>query len=183
MLRRPFARFDRSPVRRATSLVPALLLCALAGCSEAPDPVTHVGGPTGSIAGIAGEWSGDYRLSDGSRRGDITFSLAPGDSIASGRVIMRPPTEVEMGSVGETAPTPQPNSTIQPLDVSFVAVDNNVVRGTLQKYVDPDCSCDVQTTFEGTLKGDLIDGTFTIKSLVDGRSRTGRWSVRRQASQ
>jgi hypothetical protein len=149
-----------------------------AGCSGAPSPAIPVRGPSESIALLAGSWVGDYRLADGSRRGSITFNLATGDSSATGSVVMVP--------VRANAPTPDQigrPATEQPLEVSFVRSQSGMVRGSLRPYTDPDCGCEVQTTFEGKLSGNSIEGTFTIRPVTvstDHVTRSGRWSVTRK---
>ncbi len=179
MVRPSIPRFERW----ALSATPAALLLLLIGCTQSPGPVTRVTGPSGSMARIAGDWSGDYRLSDGSRRGTIMFHLTHGDSVASGQVLMVPPTDVETPVSGEATPTPREHRRpVQPVDVTFIGVQDDRVRGTLRPYRDPECLCDVETTFEGKLNGELIEGTFLIHQVVDGRNRTGRWSVRRRPS-
>jgi hypothetical protein len=161
----------------AMPLIVAVILVG-AGCSGAPSPAIPVRGPSDSIALLAGSWVGDYRLADGSRRGSITFTLASGDSSATGNVIMVP--------ARTTAPTPDQigrPATEQPLEVSFVRAQSGMVRGSLRPYTDPDCGCEVQTTFEGKQSGDNIEGTFTIRPVTvstDKGTRSGRWSVTRK---
>lgn len=64
------------------------LAVVLAGCASAPPPPIAVSGPPSAIANLAGLWVGDYRISDGSRHGIVTFQLSRGDSLATGNVIM-----------------------------------------------------------------------------------------------
>ena len=65
--------------------------------------------------------------------------------------------------------------------MSFVQVDNGLVRGRLAPYTDPECGCIVDTVFDGRVTGDRIEGSFTIKNTLTGTTREGRWSVKRHA--
>jgi hypothetical protein len=59
-------------------------------------------------------------------------------------------------------------------------VKQNEVKGTIAPYTDPNCSCEVSTTFLGTVGDDYIDGTFETKLGATGQSQTGTWSVSRK---
>jgi hypothetical protein len=61
-----------------------------------------------------------------------------------------------------------------------VKVSENEVKGTIAPYTDPACSCEVETTFNGTLGNDEIDGTFESKLGATGQTQTGTWSVTRK---
>lgn len=164
-------------------LLGAAAVALFAGCSSSPEPSPsiRVTGPGRSVSDIAGEWNGDYLLSDGSRRGSITFRLEPGDSLATGEVLMMPTTEVQTPVAGDPNSNPHPDRPpVAPLEVSFVTAADNKVRGTLRPYHDPECGCEVETSFDGKVAGDTIEGTFVIHNVVDGRNRTGRWSVHRK---
>jgi hypothetical protein len=67
------------------------------------------------------------------------------------------------------------------LRIRFVRVDGGKVSGTLQPYRDPDCGCSVYTTFEGTVEGDVIEGTFVARH-ADGPLFRGTWLVMRRKS-
>jgi hypothetical protein len=67
-----------------------------------------------------------------------------------------------------------------PLFIRFVAVEGNQVIGVLDTYRDPDCGCQLITTFRGFLSGDVIEGTF--ESAGEGAHhlpQSGRWRVER----
>ena len=42
-----------------------------------------------------------------------------------------------------------------------LAVEGGAVQGTMDPYHDPQCDCQVNTTFVGRISGDTIEGTFT----------------------
>jgi hypothetical protein len=71
----------------------------------------------------------------------------------------------------------------EPLAMRFVFVTSDEVSDVLDPYRDPDCGCTLTTTFRGTLRGDVIEGTF--HSEGDGFHHlpaSGRWRVKRSAA-
>lgn len=111
------------------------------------------------LARVAGDWLGDYKGNESGRTGQVTFSLAVGSHTAEGQVIMNGAT---------------------PLKIEFVKVKENEVKGTIAPYMDPACSCEVETTFLGTLGEGVINGTFTSQISKTGQVQTGTWSVTRK---
>lgn len=89
----------------------------------------------------------------------MSFSLEVGNHIAEGQVMMGGAT---------------------PLKIEFVKVKQDQVRGTIAPYTDPNCSCQVETSFDGTLGNDEISGTFETKVSATGQTQTGTWSVHRK---
>ena len=161
-----------------------LILMLFAGCaSTSKNTPIAVGGVPSAVASLAGQWDGQYRTVDGGRRGTITFNLGKGDSLATGNVIMASTVEAPVSAGAGTAPqgTPVPRPATEALTVNFVQVENGLVRGRLAPYTDPECGCTVDTVFDGRLKGDQIEGTFTIRNTLTSTTREGRWSVRRHA--
>ena len=136
------------------------------------------------LSPLVGKWAGEYSSEDTGRNGTISFTLQAGESAASGDVVMIPrsqsrpnsPTEnqtIVMGGSGGLAR--------EVLKIHFVRKQSRNVTGTLETYVDPDCSCKVTTTFDGAFTDDAtIGGTFTT-SRVDGTGpvTSGRWRVAR----
>jgi hypothetical protein len=53
------------------------------------------------------------------------------------------------------------------------------VSGSLDAYADPQTGERLFTTFDGELKGNQIEGTYTTR-LQSGITQTGRWSVLRR---
>ncbi len=167
------------PAQNPHALPVLCLIAVLNGCASTPAPQIAVSGAPTSVAGLAGVWVGDYRLSDGSRHGVVTFDLLPGDSVATGSVIMQRASLNTMDPLA--ARRDSPGSTSADLTVKFVQVAGGTLRGELDPYTDPDCACPVLTVFEGRHKGDRIEGTFTIRNTINGERRVGDWSVTRQA--
>jgi hypothetical protein len=137
----------------------ALLSVALLACGGGQKEVA-VKGTDSELPRLAGEWKGDYKGDDSGRSGPISFSLQLGQHTAEGEVVM-----------GGTTP----------LEIEFVQVEGGRVRGTIAPYTDPSCSCQVETSFLGTLAGDTISGMFETKVGATGQIQTGSWAVTRVA--
>jgi hypothetical protein len=109
------------------------------------------------LARVAGDWQGQYKGDESGRSGPVSFSLELGNHIAEGQVMMGGAT---------------------PLEIQFVKVKQDQIHGTIAPYTDPNCSCQVETAFDGTLGNDVISGSFETK--VAGKTQTGTWSVQRK---
>lgn len=133
-------------------------LALLVGCGGSQKAVA-VEGSDLDLARVAGDWEGEYSGTDSGRSGPITFSLQMGSHTAEGQVMMNGAT---------------------PLKIEFVKVKKDEVKGTIAPYTDPECSCEVQTTFLGTLGSDVINGTFETKVSATGQIQTGTWTVSRK---
>lgn len=116
-------------------------------------------GSESDLEQVAGDWQGEYKGTESGRSGPVSFSLRLGFHIAEGEVVMGGAT---------------------PLKVEFVKVSHGEVKGTIAPYTDPNCSCQVETTFLGTLGNGAITGTFETK-LATGQMQSGTWSVKRKA--
>ena len=156
-----------------------LLLALLAGGCATTQPAVPVQGSAADLSQLAGQWSGDYVGDAGGRRGVITFQLAAGADTAQGDVIMFPQQRYTTRLVDDphqtgSMPTPQG------LTIRFVRATGGQVSGQLDPYTDPECQCTVSTTFEGRLKGDVIEGHYI--SHRDGRADPlrGEWKVKRK---
>lgn len=134
----------------------SLLFVALVACGGSQKAVA-VKGDDSELVKIAGDWEGEYQGRESGRRGPVRFSLQVGRHIAEGEVFMG----------GET-----------PLVIKFVEVEGRKLKGTIAPYEDPNCKCQVETSFLGTLDNDTVAGTFETK--VQGTVQTGTWSVRRK---
>jgi hypothetical protein len=160
-------------MRRTIPAVTAALL--LAGCAFQGSPIPV----RGDVQPLVGEWVGDYSSRETGRVGSIVFRLQAGTDTASGDVLMIP-----------TNPEPQPTMAVpdpgparrppQLLRVSFVRCEGSAVTGWLDPYPDPDTGEKTWTTFDGVIKGDKLEGTFTSYTELSGRRATGRWSVTRK---
>lgn len=133
-------------------------LVFLVACGASHKEVA-VQGSDMDLARVAGDWEGEYSGTESGRSGPVSFSLQMGSHVAEGQVIMGGAT---------------------PLKIEFVKVKDDDVKGTIAPYTDPNCSCEVQTTFLGTLASDVINGTFETKVSATGQIQTGTWSVSRK---
>lgn len=135
-----------------------LVACAVlvAACGGGQKEVA-VKGTDSELVKIAGDWEGEYQGRDSGRKGPVKFSLQLGRHIAEGEVFMG----------GET-----------PLKIQFVEIEGGQLKGTIAPYTDPNCSCEVTTSFLGTLANDAVSGTF--ETSVQGQTQVGTWNVRRK---
>lgn len=157
---------------RGIWLVAAMIVTA--GCVGPGLPVPI----RGTVEPLVGEWVGDYSSKETGRSGSIVFTLAAGTDTARGDVMMVP-ANIEM-----PMPTTDPDPTHrhpQFLKISFVRCEGNDVTGWLDPYPDPDTGERVSTTFEGTIKGDKLQGTYTSYLEGSNRRRVGTWTVSRKA--
>jgi hypothetical protein len=136
-------------------LFPVLFVVA---CGGSQKDVSMEGKDT-DLARVAGDWQGEYKGDQSGRTGTVSFSLELGNHIAEGQVMMG----------GST-----------PLKIKFVGVKQNQIHGTIEPYTDPNCSCQVETSFDGRLGEDEIAGNFETKISANGQTQTGTWSVTRK---
>lgn len=136
----------------------SLALAVVVSCGGGQKDVA-VHGSDLDLARIAGDWEGKYTGTESGRAGPVKFSLQIGSHTAEGEVFM-----------GGTTP----------LKVEFVKIDKGTVKGTIAPYTDPSCSCEVQTTFTGTLGEDAINGSFETKVSATGQVQGGTWWVTRK---
>jgi hypothetical protein len=168
---------------KKTNIVAALaLLLSAAGCGWRRTPVPILS-ETGSTALLVGSWSGEYNSVETNRHGSISFDLASEKDTAFCDVTMMPAIgKVQMGRAEQTGTPPVADKMIpEPLTIRFIRLGDNRISGTLQPYTDPDCGCQVSTTFTGMVTGpNRIEGTY----VTTGGDRTtkGKWYVTRQAS-
>jgi hypothetical protein len=137
-------------------LIAALLFVVACGGTQKD---VSMEGKDVDLARVAGDWQGEYKGDQSGRTGTVSFSLELGNHIAEGQVMMG----------GST-----------PLKIQFVKVKQNQIHGTIEPYTDPSCSCQVATTFDGTLSDDLISGNFETKVSANNQTQTGTWSVSRK---
>ena len=172
-----------------------LIFCgaALAGCrsTPSPSPAVPVLGSGSAKARLVGKWEGEYHSAETGRSGTIVFEFK-GD-VGRGDVLMMPkganeplrPAHTE--SASRDSQTKPDSATIdetlrnmQVLSIRFIETSEGALAGVLDPYIDPNCSCEVQTSFNGVLRGDRIDGSFTSKPVAGGPGATGQWSVKRR---
>ncbi|MBL9013161.1 MAG: hypothetical protein JNL83_03240 [Myxococcales bacterium] len=138
----------------------ALSFALLAAACGGSQKEIAVQGSDKDLVGVAGDWEGEYKGNESGRSGPVTFSLQLGSHIAEGQVVMGGAT---------------------PLKVEFVKVEAGKVKGTIAPYTDPQCSCQVETTFLGIVGDGSINGTFETKLGGTGQVQTGTWNVTRKA--
>jgi hypothetical protein len=144
-----------------------------AGCAYL-GPGAPVYGGGAELAALAGVWEGTYEAEDGGRVGRLSFRLAAAADSAYGEVVMlSEPAGGPGGPPGVLVPRAE-----RPR-IRFVRVDRGVVAGTLDPYTSPACACEVQTSFQGTISGDEIEGTFVSWRVRGGSVGGGRWHAER----
>ncbi len=119
----------------------------------------EIKGKDTEMVNIAGNWAGDYKGNESGRTGTVKLSLELGRHTAEGEVFME----------GST-----------PLKIQFIEVAGGQLKGTMSPYTDPNCQCEVETSFLGTVSGDSISGMFETKVGATGQIQTGTWQVVRQ---
>ena len=157
-----------------------VLIAGLAGCASKSPPVP-VQASAADIGRLAGRWEGEYNSNETGRGGSIVFTLTAGRDTAEGDVLMipagsnRPIMREGMGQ----APVAAAGAAPSVLSIRFVDYRDGQVTGELDPYRAPDCNCIVATTFTGTVTGDVIKGTFTIRGGQRDIPVTGEWEVHR----
>jgi hypothetical protein len=156
------------------------------GCREFSPPI-HLAGRPSDVSALVGDWHGDYvAFGSPSRHGTISFVLEPGDETARGSVVMIPegshhPYERYRGDLPVIAgQTYSPLSEV--LSITVVRIEENMVRGEMDPYWDPDRECVAFTHFYGFIDGRTIEGTFRTTYNAPFGETTGRWRVTRSAN-
>lgn len=157
------------------------LLGALIACSGSQSPVPMVGRQV-DISQLAGEWLGEYSSVESGRSGSIVFNLTAGSDTATGDVVMNPQI-VNRGPAAPTGQNPTSFPTPRSIQIRFVRVSGGQVSGALDPYTDPNCGCQLHTTFVGRLVGDTLSGTYTSRHMETQEIQKGRWRVVRKAQQ
>ena len=157
----------------------------LAACASHPTPVP-VMAPSSSLSALVGDWSGEYSSVETGRSGSISFALKAGKDTAFGNVIMVPKTESNVVAPSAAVDHPIVRSAAaqnpgELITIRFVRMEGNHVVGTLDPYRDPDCGCQLTTTFQGEFtSANTIAGTFhTTGSGMSHIPASGRWKVER----
>lgn len=163
--------------RRFAALI-SLAAGTFGACRAAP-PAVPLGANRGDLAALVGTWEGDYDLPSAGRSGTIRLTIREGRDTAFGDVVMIPrqvmradaPTAGERGAMTYPAP--------QALAIRFVRISGGSVSGSMVPYTDPDCRCQVTTSFTGSMDGDRITGTF--RTAGSGVESNGTWKVERKS--
>lgn len=155
----------------------ALMILAaswLPACSSSKNPAPPVPVAGSDASALDGRWEGEYSSEATGRSGSIVFELESGDRVARGDVYMKPKEGATSSLPGASQPIPQI------LNINFVSASGGIVTGTMDPYRDPQCDCEVQTTFVGRVAGDTIEGTFTTTPSGSAPITTGRWKIARK---
>lgn len=160
----------------------ALLALLLLGCSP-PMPRVAVEGDPGWIAALAGRWEGTYESETTGREGVLAFELSAAGDTARGEILMMPAWTDEpfQGSNRGEPREPRTVRPPKPLQIHFVRIEEGQVLGRLDPYTDPNCRCEVRTSFIGSIDGDEIRGIFAIRGLKTWLA-FGEWRAHRVRS-
>jgi hypothetical protein len=174
-------RAEAASTMKTSLAVLVLTLLATAAC-ETERAAIPIAADPGQRSALVGEWHGGYESPSTKRSGSIVFFLVEGEDHAHGDVLMIPagssePYRPSAGSADVVALRRGP----QLLTIRFLRAKEGQISGSLDPYWDPDCDCQVQTSFVGEVRGDRIVGTFTAVSGRPGVGRsTGWWEVHRK---
>jgi hypothetical protein len=166
--------------RRVGALALALTLASTACAATLPS--IRLEGHPDDLTQLVGNWSGEY-ISDVTlhRGGSILFRLQAGDERAYGDVLMTrqgathayEPYDPEHGIVRSLGPA-------QSLAIRFVKARDGGLTGELDPYWDFDRACEARTIFHGSIRGEVIEGTYETTFRGPYQRRTGTWRVVRQ---
>jgi len=151
-------------------------LAALTACSAPQSPVPV----RGKVDPLVGEWTGEYTSRETGRSGSIVFTLVAGKDTATGDVLMVPNNQESPPAAPRADDATRRSPRL--LKISFVHCEGNEVTGWLDPYPDPDTGEKTATTFEGTIKGDKLQGRFISYLELSGVRRVGTWVVTRKKS-
>jgi hypothetical protein len=148
---------------------------SLVSCASSSKEIP-VSGSDADVSQLVGEWSGEYHAASSGRSGLISFKLEAEADSASGDVLMFTRQRAELANPGR----PNIGPTLpQGLTIRFVNAANGMVSGRLDPYTDPECSCQVETVFEGQLHDSTITGHYTARRSGT-TTMTGDWKVTRK---
>jgi hypothetical protein len=165
---------------RSSLAISLCLAFSAIGCAR-KTPGIDVTSTDFDLAPLVGQWRGTYSSNSTGRNGTIAFTLRAGESAASGNVVMIPrPDSLLTPEEREVVENGGSNAR-QVLAIHFVRKVGGNVHGTLDPYRDPECGCQVITTFDGGFTNSTtIQGTFsTVPSVAGGRVSGGTWTARR----
>jgi len=165
------------------AIVLALLL-PVAACTWRRTPVPLLS-DSGSTALLVGSWAGDYSSAETGRSGNISFELASEKDTAYCDVVMIPKIQTFRVATQEHPEVRmvRPETLTEPLRIRFIRLGEGRLTGRLDPYTDPECGCQVSTTFEGRFTNDnVIEGTYVTKGDGVYQTTSGRWKVQREAA-
>ena len=153
---------------------------AIAGCAPRHQPEIALTSSDFDLNPLVGEWRGNYSSTETRRNGTIAFTLRAAELAASGNVVMLPRADSSFASNHAPVDPSIPN-TREVLTIHFVRKEGSNVVGTLDPYRDPECACQVTTTFQGAFRDrSTIEGIYTTTPATSGgRVTSGKWKVNR----
>ena len=169
-------------------LLLAVVMIGTGACGVTPPPApVPVEGSAEERSLISGEWTGRYWSKDTGRHGAIRFQLPEQADTGFGEVEITFSPTLRMAEktadpddsrrVAVDAPEPRPCTV---LDIRFVRIENDRIRGTIAPYWDPECNCRTHTVFEGKRSNNRIVGTFSSRRESDANQTfKGSWEVER----
>ena len=163
---------------RFTAGVLGIALSAALACRGVPSAVP-IAADRASLDALVGSWSGEYESPVTGRTGTIQFTIRPGVDTVYGDVVMIPKHAVQADPTHTGNPAGSGYVVPQPLQIRFVRLAGGEVNGVMAPYTDPECGCEVTTSFRGRVEGDRIAGSF--RTTGRGVATTGSWRVVRKA--
>jgi hypothetical protein len=162
-------------MHRFSWIVTVIVVASTSACASNPREIP-ISSNDFDLNPLLGEWHGEYKGGETGRSGTIAFTLRAGEANASGNVVMIP-----QSAGNEAAADPSQAARRQVLTIHFVRKEGGSVTGTLDPYADPECACQVNTTFQGTFSdARTIEGTYTTVPSKPGTGvTTGTWKVSR----
>jgi hypothetical protein len=161
----------------------AMLTACGSGSPAGPAlPAVPVEGGAHDLQMLIGDWEGQFTSVRGSRRqGTIAFSLHGGGDTAYGRVVLRGPPPPP----GCTDPVSRATESRVVGDILLtlggVNIGGRSISGWLRPYRDPELGCWKDTWFEGTIRGDTLDGMYFSHPADSAQAvRLGSWWVARR---
>ncbi len=150
-----------------------MIVCVLLlnGCAGMQQPVKEA---KVDFSQFAGKWEGEYESTATGRTGRVYLDLTSSTQSATGGIIMQPHPKESQAPTKLTYSETKKHQVI-PLSIDFVEAEQGRIRGVVTPYRDPHFNSMMFTTFEGTLEGSTMKGTFTVKIGDTGNSYTGTW--------
>jgi hypothetical protein len=153
---------------------------ASTGCAPRQPPGIELTSSDFDLNPLVGEWRGNYSSAETGRNGTIAFTLRAAESAASGSVVMLPRADSSFEANHAPVDPSIPNVR-ELLTIHFVRKEGSNVVGTLDPYRDPECACQVTTTFQGAFRDrSTIEGIYTtVPSISGSKVTSGKWKVTR----
>jgi hypothetical protein len=157
----------------------AIATLSIMGCASR-QPEIELTSSDFDLNPLVGEWRGDYSSIETGRNGTIAFTRRAAELAASGNVVMLPRADSSFEANHAPVDPSIPN-TREVLTIHFVRKEGSKVVGTLDPYRDPECACQVTTTFQGAFRDrSTIEGIYTTTPATPGAKVTsGKWKVTR----